>query len=58
MPQIKGKWWVALTKNGPIIKISTDLGFFYIKTTQKKYQSDLKDFLFFVYTSIYVVEFS
>ena len=33
-----------MTKNGRILKISTDFGFLYIKTTQKKYQGDLKDF--------------
>ena len=40
MPQINGKWfsqkWMAMTKNGPILKISTDLGFKYKKTTQKE----------------------
>ena len=37
------KCWPSY-ESGLILKISTDLGFFYRKTTQKKWQSDLKDF--------------
>ena len=35
------KCWPSY-ESGPILKISTDLGFFYRKTTQKKEQGDLK----------------